>query len=354
MTPVPPPSRVAVLLPVRDNAPTLPAALASLSAQTLPAFDVVIVDDGSRDETAAVAEAWIADFADGDGKGPPNARRAQLLRTPPNGVAAALQRGLAQIRAPFTARMDGDDVAHPDRLAAQLDHLDARPELAGCGTGVRMAPESAVSERAAEYAAWLNGLTSWSKVRRDLFVECPLAHPTFMFRTETLRSAGGYRDLGWPEDYDLLLRLWRAGRRFASLPQTLLDWTDSPGRASRTNSAYSLDAFRRCRVHHLRRSLLAGRPGVVVWGSGPTGKSLAKEFLAQGVRVLGFVDVAPRKIGQVVHGAPVRSPQDAERAEDFAGALHVGAVARSEGRASVREAAAAAGLEDGKDFVAMA
>lgn len=354
MTAPPLSARVAVLLPVRDGASTLPAALASLSAQTLPAFDVVIVDDGSRDETAAVAEAWIADFAAADGRRPPNARRAQLLRTPPKGIVAALERGLAEIRAPFTARMDGDDVAHPDRLAAQLAHLDARPELAGCGTGVRMTPESGVSERAAEYAAWLNGLTSWSKLRRDLFVECPLAHPTFMFRTEALRSVGGYRDLGWPEDYDLLLRLWRAGRRFAALPQALLDWTARPGRASRTHPAYSLDAFRRCRVHHLRRSLLAGRPGGVVWGSGPTGKALAKEFLAQGVRVLGFVDVAPRKIGQHVHGALVRSPAGAGRVKEFAGALHVGAVARSQGRASVREAAAAAGLEDGKDFVAMA
>lgn len=346
--------RVAVLLPARDAAPTLPAALASLSAQTLPAFEVVIVDDGSCDETATVAEAWMADFSPTSGPRPPNARRARLLRTPPNGIVAALQRGLAEIRAPFTARMDSDDVARPDRLAAQLDYLDARPELAGCGTGVRLTPESAVSERAAEYAAWLNGLTRWSKLRRDLFVECPLAHPTFMFRTETLRGVGGYRDLGWPEDYDLLLRLWRAGHRFAALPRALLDWTDSPGRASRASPAYSLDAFRRCRVHHLRRSLLAGRPGVVVWGSGPTGKALAKEFLAQGVPVLGFVDVAPRKIGQEIHGAPVRSPAGAARAKEFAGALHVGAVARSQGRASVREAAAAAGLEDGKDFVAMA
>ncbi len=370
--------RVAVLLPVRDAASTLGTALASLSAQTLAGFEVVIVDDGSRDDTVSVALDWIAGF---DSAPQPSSsaaadtpsRRARLVRNPRDGLVPALQRGLAQVRTAFAARMDGDDICHPRRLAAQLAYLDARPELAGCGTGVRMVPESAVTPRAAEYAGWLNGLTSWSAVRRDIFVECPLAHPTFMFRTRALRAVDGYRDQGWPEDYDLLLRLWRCGRRFATLPETLLDWTDSADRTSRTNPAYSLDALRRCRVHHLRRTLLAGRPGVVVWGAGPTGKALAREFRAQGVPVLGFVDVDPRKIGQEVHGVPVWAspgspePTDAPKtapgsiqaapapnAAGFADALHVGAVARAEGRQAVRTAAAKAGLEDGRNFVAMA
>ena len=86
-----------------------------------------------------------------------------------------------------------------------------------------------------------------------------------------------------------------------------------------------------------------------MWGAGPTGKKLAAEFLWQGERVLAFVDVDPRKIGQVVHGAPVR---DADGARKIEGALHVGAVARAAGRSSVRRAARSAGLE--ANFVAMA
>lgn len=360
--------RVTVLLPVRDAASTLPAALASLSAQTLAAFEVVIVDDGSRDDTASVALEWIDRFAAAGPAASASAsaprRQARLLRNRRDGLVPALQRGLADVRTPFTARMDDDDISRPRRLAAQLAYLDARPELAGCGAGVRMVPESAVSPRAAEYAAWLNGLTSWRAVQRDIFVECPLAHPTFLFRTRTLREIGGYRDQGWAEDYDILLRLWRAGRPFAALPETLLDWTRSRDSASRTHPAYTQDALRRCRVHHLRRSLLAGRPGVVVWGAGPTGKALAKEFRAQDVEVLGFVEVDPRKIGQEIHGAPVKASSAVAEFADAgarAGAptaapppLHVGAVARAKGRQAVRRAAAEAGLEDGRDFVAMA
>ncbi len=333
---------VTVVLPVRDGAATLGAALESLRAQTLTRFEVVVVDDGSRDATAEIARQW--ERRDG---------RFRLVcgDGAPGGIVPALQRGLAAARGRYIARMDADDRCHPERLAAQLDLLERSPGLAGCGTGVRYVPESSVTPRAAEYAAWLNSMTDWDTVAANIFVECPLAHPTFMFRARALTEVGGYRDRGWPEDYDLLLRLWRGGHRFVAVPRVLLDWGDDPGRLSRSHPAYSLAAFRACRVHHLRGSALVGRDGVVVWGAGPTGKSLAREFAAQGVEVRAFVEVDPRKIGQRIHGAPVCG---AEAAPGFAGALHVGAVARSAGRKAVRGAAAGVGLVEGVDFVAMA
>ena len=331
---------VSVVLPVRDGAVTLDAGLQSLRAQTFPHFEVLVVDDGSRDATARVARAWEQ-----------RDDRFRLVRTPPGGIVAALQRGLAESRGQYIARMDADDASHPERLAAQLDLLDRSPGLAGCGTGVRYVPESTVTPRAAGYAAWLNSMTTWETVAPNIFVECPLAHPTFMFRRTALTTIGGYRDRAWPEDYDLLLRLWRAGHRFVSVPRVLLDWGNDPGRLSRNHPAYSLAAFRACRVHHLRRSMLVGREGVVVWGAGPTGKSLAIEFQRQGVRVAAFVEVDPRKIGQVIHGAPVC---EAGAAREFGAVLHVGVVARAAGREAVRTAALKAGLNDGVDFVSMA
>ena len=347
---------VTVVLPVRDGADTLDAALASLRAQTFPRFEVLVVDDHSRDATPRIARAWerrderfrflragrsgvLDDAAGGPAVPPPTTA----------GIVPALRRGLAAARGRYVARMDADDASHPERLAAQFDLLEREPGLAGCGTGVRYVPTETVTPHAAEYAAWLNSMTSWEAVAADLFVECPLAHPTFMFRTGALAAVGGYRDRAWPEDYDLLLRLWRAGHRFVSVPRVLLDWGNRPGRLSRTHPAYSHGAFRACKVHHLRHGVLAGRDGVVVWGAGPTGKSLAAEFRRQGVRVRAFIEVDPRKIGQVIHGAPVR---EAGTAGEFAGALHVGAVARAAGREAVRKAAVGAGA--GVDFVAMA
>ena len=348
---------VSVVLPVRDGEATLDAALASLHAQTLRRFEVVVVDDGSRDATPRIARAWrrrdervrVVEAGTGEDAAGAAGARARTDAAPTTGIVAALRRGLAVARGAYIARMDADDVSHPERLATQLHLLEREPGLAGCGAGVRLVPTGKVTPRAAEYAAWLNAMTAWETVAANLFVECPLAHPTFVFRVRALDSVGGYRDRGWPEDYDLLLRLWRAGHRFVSVPRVLLDWRDTPNRLSRTHPAYSHRAFRACKVHHLRRSALAGRGGVVVWGAGPTGKRLALEFQRQGVEVKAFVEVDPRKIGQAIHGAPVR---EAVGAREFTRVLHIGAVARAAGREAVREAAEAAGV--GRDFVAMA
>ncbi len=397
---------VSVVLPVRDGERTLGAALESLRAQTFEDFEVIVVDDHSRDGSAGIAREWarrdgrfrvVRMGADGASRAAgvfpdpgqaahrgANAGHGPAESAAPNGIVASLQRGLAEARGTCIARMDADDRCHPERLAVQHDLLERSPGLAGCGTGVRLVPESGVTPRAAEYAAWVNSMTDWDTVAANIFVECPLAHPTFMFRARVLAEAGGYRDRAWPEDYDLLLRLWRRGHRFVAAPRVLLDWRDEPGRLSRTHPAYSLAAFRACRVHHLRRSLLRGRSGVVVWGAGPTGKSLAREFARQGVSVLAFVEVDPRKIGQQIHGAPVLGVEavregwgvggrgggggwgggagvaggagaEAVRgARGVSGALHVGAVARSAGRAAVRGAVGGVGLGEGVDFVAMA
>jgi threonine dehydrogenase-like Zn-dependent dehydrogenase len=153
------------------------------------------------------------------------------------------------------------------------------------------------------------------------------------------------------EDYDLVLRIWEAGGCFRNVDALVHRWRDHPGRLTRTHDAFTLAAFRRCRVHFLRRTLLAEGRAAVVWGAGPTGKALARELLAAGTSVAAFVEVDPRKIGKRLHGAPVLP---VESTGNFPGALALGAVAGPEGRARVRALAAELGLVEGCDFVAIA
>ena len=96
---------VSVLLPVRDAEPFLAACIASLERQTLRAFEVVAVDDGSIDGSADMLEGWAT-------RDP----RVRLLRRQAAGLITALNAGLERCSAPFLARMDADDVSHPRRL----------------------------------------------------------------------------------------------------------------------------------------------------------------------------------------------------------------------------------------------
>jgi GT2 family glycosyltransferase len=332
--------RVSVLLPVRDGADHLDEALFSMEVQTLDDFEVVVVDDGSTDTTPDILARWAA-------RDP----RVRVVRQGAAGIVAALERARQEARAPYLARMDSDDVSDPTRLEAQLALMESDRELVVCGCGVEYFPREIVRDGALRYEAWLNQTVSTDEIAREIFVECPLAHPTFFLRADAVEAIGGYRDAGWPEDYDLLLRLWATGGRLGKVPRVLLRWRERLARLSRTDARYAPHAFLACKVHHLRQTLLGGRAGAVVWGAGPVGKAAARALLAVGTPVLAFVEVDPRKVGQDIHGAPVVSPSEGVA---VAGALHLAAVGQVGARDRIRETLEGAGLEGGRDFVAIA
>jgi glycosyltransferase involved in cell wall biosynthesis len=330
---------VSVLLPVRDARATLPACLRSLFAQTLRDHEVVAVDDGSTDGGGEVLEA----FARRD-------PRLRVVRTPARGLVAALNTARGLARASLLARMDADDVAHPERLALQSARLRADPATAILGCRVRLlggALGGNAGMRA--YVRWLNGLLDHDAIARDLLVESPLAHPSVMMRAVALTALGGYRDFDGPEDYDLWLRAWRAGLRFAKLPETLLLWRDGPRRLTRRDPRYAAARFQALKLDALLAGPLRGPRRVVIWGAGPIGKGWARALGAP--RVAAFVEVAPRRIGQTIHGAPVVAVAEALR---WPGSLHLAAVGRAGARARIREEASGLGLVEGRDLTAVA
>lgn len=320
--------------------------MASVRAQTFTDFEVIAVDDGSTDETFARLYEW----AQVDG-------RVRVLQVHGRGLIAALATGLAAARGELVARMDADDVAEPDRLEKQVALMDADPGLAACGTHVRYFPESAVRDGARRYERWLNSVTTPEEIRRDMFIECPVPHPTLMVRRNVMAGVGGYREMDWPEDYDLVLRIWAAGYRMSKVPEVLYHWREGPGRASRQDPRYHPDRFRDVKVHFLQRTLLAGGRDAVIWGAGPLGKTFARELAGAGTRIAAFVDVSPGRIGQEIHGAPVVAP---ERAGEFAGAgspaqaLVLAAVGQEGAREEIRAACRELGLVEGEDLVAIA
>jgi len=327
-------------VPCRNAAGTINDALASIEAQALCDFECITVDDGSTDDTADRLNEWSR-----------RDRRFHVIHTPHRGIVSALNTSIEAAAAPVIARMDADDVAHPGRLSRQLELLESRPDLAACGTGIRYFPRATLGQGARRYERWINGLIEGDDIARDIFVECPIPHPTLMIRRSALDAVGGYRDPGWPEDYDLILRLWAAGYGMAKVADRLLDWRDGPARLSRTDPRYSPAAFRRCKAGWLMRTYLRDRSGIVVWGAGPTGKAMARELVAHGAMLLAFVDLDPRRIGQAIHGAPVIEPAGIDA---FRGAFSLAAVAQPGGRAAIRVALEAAGWRETRDFCAVA
>ena len=331
--------RISVLIPARDAEATLATALRSVARQRETRFECVVVDDGSRDGTRELARR----FEDAD-------TRFQVVAAPRNGLVPALNLGLAHCRAPLVARMDADDWMHRERLAAQLELLADDPSLCGVGCHVRLFPRRSLRPGMRAYERWLGSIDSPERVRRDAFIECPLAHPTLVLRRDTLLSLG-FRDAGWPEDYDLILRLLERGLRIGVVPRRLVGWRDSAGRLSRTHPAYAQTRFTACKAAFLARGFLAGCEEYVLWGYGATGWTLRRALAVHGKRPSHVVELHPGRLGQRIHGAPVIAPSALPA---LRGRAIVVSVSGERPRAEIRAALSAMQFRELHEFVCAA
>jgi len=330
---------VSILLPVFNAAGTLPVCLESIRRQSLTNWECILVDDGSTDgstETAATTATKDSRFT--------------LVRRDHAGLIETLNAGIDRCRGDFVARMDSDDWMHRDRLALQVRALVEDASLELVGTHVRSFPRSTLGDGSREYEHWLNSMRSPSDVYRERFIECALAHPTWMLRRTTLEQTG-YRDCGWPEDYDLLLSLLKDGARAGVVPQRLLGWRHHPDSLSRRDSRYSLERFTACRAAYLAADFLQNSDRFLLWGYGQTGRALRRALADHGKQLSGLIEVHPGRLGQTIHGAPVVAADEISRLPDDPLIVSVsGAGPRDEIRRRLTELK----RKEGRDYVCAA
>lgn len=329
------------MLPFRDAGPWLDECLDSIRAQTFHDFELLAVDDHSRDRSA-----WrIRRRRD---------RRFRLLQPRGRGLVTALNAGLAAARAPFIARMDADDRMHPERLEQQVQALLHDPALMLVAGRARLFPEDRITDGMRAYMDWQDGLQTPRQIRDGMFVEAPFAHPSVCFRRALIQRVGAYRSGPFPEDYDLWLRAHAAGLRMARLPETVLDWRDSAGRVSRTAAHCSREAFDRLRARHLARWLrrhLPHRRPLVIWGAGRRTRQRVRHLQARGIEPTAWIDIDPCKIGNCIAGRLVHGPEWLSSANPRPFVLVYVAVHGA--RTLIEQALEGYGYEPGRDFLSV-
>jgi len=329
--------RVSVILPCFNAAATVRRAIESITAQTFQQWELIAFNDGSTDATGEILHELSAID-----------RRIRVIKSSHVGIVEALTAACTQATGTYLARMDADDVSRATRLARQVELMDNVNNLALCGTCVRMVGP-AIGYGRRRYERWINRLISHDDIVRELFVECPIPHPTFMLRRETFERIGGYQDHGWAEDYDLCMRLFRAGARFAKVSEPLLDWTESATRHSMTSERYSPQQFRRLKRHYLFKSFLRERPTFHQWGAGEVGKLWLREW--EGRQPTAVVDINPNKIGHAIHKTPVIAPDELPPPGDTFTVIAVGA---PNARQEIRQWLLPRGYRECVDFIFLA
>jgi glycosyltransferase involved in cell wall biosynthesis len=197
--------QVDVLIPAYNAQATIRDAIESIQRQTFSDIRIVIIDDGSTDNTASL----LRDMAAGDS-------RIFVLSKQNSGIVDALNDGLAICNAEFIARHDADDLAYPDRLAVQIAYLRAHPEVAAVGAAVRHIDGAG------------RRLGSIARLRPPDDADCRaiparepyIIHPFLTIRRTAMMAVSGYRYASHAEDSDLY---WRLSEfyRMVNLPDLL-------------------------------------------------------------------------------------------------------------------------------------
>lgn len=282
-------TRVSWLIPVRDGERWLGAAVESALDACTAVDEVVVVDDGSRQDPSAAL---------------PDDLRVRLIRQKPLGIAVALEKGRAVCDGEWIARLDADDVSLVGRIDAQIARMRADPNLAAVGGRAKVVcEEGPVPEGMAQYIDWVN---RQSDLQRVLLVESPLFHPAVLLRASAVAAVGGYRNGDFPEDYALWLSLVAAGWRIDAVAADVVCIRDRPDRLTRTDPRYRRAAFDLLKQAWLTQTVLATPKRVVVWGAGRTGKRWLRWLRAAGHTVPVVVDEFGATQRQ---GVPVVAPE---------------------------------------------
>jgi glycosyltransferase involved in cell wall biosynthesis len=215
-------------MPVYNGGRYLPAAIESILGQTLTDFELIIVDDGSEDASQDV----VGSYED---------ERVRLIVQPHLGLVPALNRGLAEARGAFLARMDADDESLPQRLARQVELLAEKASVALVCPSFRI-----LDAEGAELERVMLPLGN-RELRACLLLRNPFSHGAVMLRRAAVVDVGGYTaDYGNNEDYELWRRLARR-YELAGLPDVLYSYREHDLGVSKTSAGARIQDRERLR-----------------------------------------------------------------------------------------------------------
>ena len=205
---------ISVIIPAYNQAYYVSQAIQSVLGQTNPNFELIVVDDGSTDESPQI----LSQFQD---------PRIRVISQPNRGLAAARNTGLRESSAPLIALLDSDDYFLPDKLAIQSEYLLQHPEIGMVGGGIQ------IVNHAGEILKQIINKPDGLDLKGLLFAN-PFVPSSIMIRRQWFGRVGTFdENLRACEDWDMWLRLASAGCRFAWIEQLVVAYRYHQGQMTR-------------------------------------------------------------------------------------------------------------------------
>tara|TARA_Y100000385_G_scaffold176975_1_gene182999 strand:+ start:51730 stop:52737 length:1008 start_codon:yes stop_codon:yes gene_type:complete len=280
---------VSILIPFKNTASFLEDCLESILQQTLLNWELLIVDDGSTDNSWSIVQS----YAESDS-------RIHLLSNNGKGIIEALKTAYSQAKGTFVTRMDSDDIMSTNKLQLMQESLQLKGKGYIALGHVSYFSKAGIGAGYKRYETWLNSLTSSGTNFAELYKECVIPSPCWMVYMTDLERCGGFFNDRYPEDYDLAFRFYKQGLKCIPSNEVLHHWRDYVHRTSRVDAHYAENSFLDLKISYFIELSYQKEKELIIWGAGTKGKKIAQLLIEQNIPFDWICD-NPKKIGKTIY-----------------------------------------------------
>jgi glycosyltransferase involved in cell wall biosynthesis len=284
--------KISIIIPMKNEESFIEECLLSSLRQMSSSFQIqiIVVDDHSIDKSAAIVNSIFA----------PN-KTIQLISNNGSGIVDALNTGMDYADGQFITRMDADDIMPESKLKSLLSLLSEHPSIdIATGEVEYISTGKELNEGYVRYADWLNRINADNPFDH-IYKECPIASPNWMMRMPKFKECGGFNDLNYPEDYDLVFRWHKAGLSSMCASSVTHIWRDHNARASRNDPNYADNRFIELKVARFIEIDRDEKVPLILLGAGKKGKLIARQLKQFNCPFMWFTN-NPNKIGVDIYG----------------------------------------------------
>lgn len=218
--------RVSVVMGIYNCEKTLKESIDSLLNQTYDSYEIILCEDGSKDNTLQIAKDYVRNYP----------QKIRLIQNDINkGLAYSLNRCIDISEGEYIARMDADDISYKDRFEKQMSYLESHPECALVGCQAFLFNEEGI---------WGVRKGKENPLKKDFLFGSQFIHPTIIIKKAILNQIGNYtvsKATLRAEDYDLFMRLYAAGFTGHNMEDFLLNYREDDSTFKRRAYKYRLD-----------------------------------------------------------------------------------------------------------------
>ena len=252
-------------MPFRNAAVWVKETIDSILNQSYSEWELICINDHSQDNT----EDIIAAFGD---------TRIRVIQNQDPGIIPALQLGLKHAKGDYITRMDADDIMPTDRLEIMINiQKNATPKTIVTGK-VKYFSNNKVSKGYRKYENWLNDRIVNNDHWDHIYRECVVASPNWLARKQDILNSKIFKNLQYPEDYDMAFHWMVNGFKIKPTENTTLYWREHPNRTSRNSDVYDQDSFFNLKLNWFTELNNLESNEVAIFGAGKKGKIVAKHL----------------------------------------------------------------------------